>query len=352
MSVYDCDIAIIGAGIQGLFTSYLAMHEHPEYSVAVFERADIASGASGFAPGIQLAFGRSEAERNFARAGQFAWEQVFARWKWRAGRKLVLHWITKDVPVTRAAATEELQQLAVPNEMLIGDNPLKIDPGQHMLRGYCSYDPVRLVSERLHHEIIKRGVQLHVRTVIKSIENHRPDRLTLVTTEGRHFTCRYAVVAIGPWATDTLLTSLCHSAKDIRIKKVVALMIDHAPAQADTAIGFADDYAFLLPMLEKRQWLFSFSSDDWDVSPKENVKIDKEDIAKAQCILTRYGLPLNFDIDFSPCFCDTYTKNGLPRVVSADNDSRIVFVIGAAGNGFRFAPPLAAKALNKIFSGV
>ncbi len=51
------DLVVVGGGISGLYTALEAKRRTPGASVALIERASVGSGATAYAPGIQVAFG-------------------------------------------------------------------------------------------------------------------------------------------------------------------------------------------------------------------------------------------------------------------------------------------------------
>ena len=133
---------------------------------------------------------------------------------------------------------------------------LRLNAGQQILRGMCSYDRVAEEAERLKLELIKCRIQLREKTTVDSIVSER--KMPIFVMSGcQPITCRHVIIALGPWITMSPLVSLCQSVRNIRIKKVVALMVQHELENLDCAIDLADDYAFLLPM-GKRPMAFQF----------------------------------------------------------------------------------------------
>ena len=342
----ETDLAIIGGGILGLYTAVAAKKRWPDLSVAVYEKSMPGDGASRFAPGIQIAYGRSSEERELARLGIEAWEQVFETWNWRPGRKIPIQWITNNPEKIQNKSLETLTERTLVNTTGVEGLTSQLQPSKSF-EGTCSYDPVLCVIYKLTTEFIALGGEIYSDTDMCAVDSDDSNYLTLTDSDGCHYFTQKTIVTLGPWITHSPLRSLCHAAQQVRVKKVVAFELDIAPSYDDPALGLTDDYAFILPMHKEKKWLISFCSDHWDVSPNDRFCLIPKDSEKVDMILKRYFQ--SFEHEMSPLiFCDAYLPDGIPKVESSDYDTRIVFILGAGGNGFRFAPPIAEAALEHV----
>ena len=339
------DIVIVGGGILGLYTAVAAQKKWPHASVALFDKLSVGEGASHYAPGIQLAYSRNDKEKELAQIGMKRWRKHFNNWKWRSGRDLPIQWVSQQPDKIEKLALEVLS----PCQPFTGGSlgSLIVNDQLQMRQGLCSYDPVNQIVIKLKNEFEELGGILFHGVEIQSIVHYKSDFLLLQDQKGRHYISRQCVVSLGPWITQSPLKFLCSTTQNIKVKKVAALELNIAPNYEEPAMGFADDYAFLLPMYHEKKWLFSFSSDHWDVDPNHKLQLDSNDRDKAICILSKYFHLIPHDIS-SRVFCDAYLPNGIPQVEFADDNEKIVFVLAGAGNGFRFAPPISETAIEYL----
>ncbi len=341
------DLAIIGGGILGLYTAVAAKKRWPGHSVVVYEKSKPGDGASRFAPGIQIAYGRSSEERELARLGIEAWEQAFDTWNWRPGRKIPIQWITNNPEKIQNKSLEKLTERTLINATGLEGLTSQLQFSKSY-EGTCSYDPVLCVIYKLKAEFIALGGEIYGDKDLRVIDSEADSNyLTLTDSNGCHYFTQKTIVALGPWITHSPLRSLCNAAQQVRVKKVIAFELDIAPSYDEPALGLTDDYAFILPMYKEKKWLISFSSDHWDVSPNDRLCLLPKDIEKVDMILKRYFQ--SFEHEMSPLiFCDAYLPDGIPKVENSDHDTRIAFILGGGGNGFRFAPPIAEAALERV----
>jgi hypothetical protein len=98
----------------------------------------------------------------------------------------------------------------------------------------------------------------------------------------------------------------------------------------------------------RRQWLFSFRADQWDVEPKKHaLEISTRDRALALGIVDRYRLGSPDDYLGGRVFCDAYTPTGEP-LAERVGDTPIVIAGAGSGAGFRLSPGLADEALRLL----
>jgi glycine/D-amino acid oxidase-like deaminating enzyme len=165
---------------------------------------------------------------------------------------------------------------------------------------------------------------------------------------GERVTADSVVLAPGPWlaapAWRERLTPL-----ETRVKKVVALHIEQPPAAGDGVVVFHDEDAFLLPLHEQRRWLFSYTSQTWDVDPDRLTgSICPSDLAEAREVLISRAPALADAARSGRVFCDAYSPDREPRVRVLDDEGRLVFAGAANGSGYRLAPAIAAEAAHLL----
>lgn len=135
----------------------------------------------------------------------------------------------------------------------------------------------------------------------------------------------------------------------MRVKKVLSLHLVPKPTARCPALAFQEDYAFLIPMPEEAYWLFSLSSDEWDVEPHaRSLRVTAADVEKAMSILFRWSPGEVPQILSARVFCDCYTADAMPLVAPHSSGEPVVFLGAGSGNGFRFGPPCAQDALDLL----
>jgi glycine/D-amino acid oxidase-like deaminating enzyme len=133
---------------------------------------------------------------------------------------------------------------------------------------------------------------------------------------------------------------------EIRVKKVVAFHIHKKPPENARAIFYPDYDAFLLPVKESGNWVFSYTCDHWDVKPDANVlHVDADNRDKALAVLEKMAPNFVPYCAGGHAFCDTYSKDYIPVVAKGLQGDNLVIITGANGAGFRLAPALANNAI-------
>jgi glycine/D-amino acid oxidase-like deaminating enzyme len=352
MSVNAYDLAIVGGGVMGLYTALEAKRHYPEARVVVLEKASIGAGASHYAPGIQVAIGRTKVERDLARRGLQAWDRLFPRESWPVGRRCDLFWIASDAASLRDwHVGDGLGPSSSSNLMsrLSCFAAAAIPPDRAVLVDWCSYSPVRDIVGELERRL--KGIGCEIRENF-DVADVRPDGVgvDILSVDGRTLRAGRAVVAIGPWLPGSRLLSDAQLRHQPRVKKVVSFHLDRRPTPDCPAIAIQEDYAFLIPMIENGYWLFSFTSNHWDVIPlASELHVDEADIEGGMAILKKWFPEVTPSILSTRVFCDCYAADGIPFVAPHRFSRRVAFVGGGSGNGFRFAPPRAEDVLDAVW---
>jgi glycine/D-amino acid oxidase-like deaminating enzyme len=344
------ELVVVGGGIMGLCVAAEAKRRAPGIAVAVVDRGRVGSGASAHSPGIQIAIGRTPAERRLAARGLREWRGMFSEGGWAFGRRCDLFWIAADPASLRDMHVGDGLSDAPPRALksrLASLSPLLVPDGHAVLADRCSYSPVELIAEALRSRLAGSGC-----VFLEGLEAEglRPSgaEAAVHNHDGSIVTGESVVVSIGPWAPGSALIADAGLAA-LRVKKVVSLHLALQPTPDCPAIAFQEDYAFLVPMPEEGHWLFSFTSDHWDVDPiPGTLQVEQSDVDKAMGILRKWfpdGVP---EVGSARVFCDCYSADGVPFAALFRGSRRVAFVGAGSGNGFRFAPPCAQDALDLL----
>ncbi len=146
-----------------------------------------------------------------------------------------------------------------------------------------------------------------------------------------------------------VLSGAAARAAEVRIKKVVAFHIDEVPPPGASALFLPASDAYLMPLPTRRQWLFSFRSDEWDCAPQgRELTITNADRATANALLHQYLPGMLAKDRGGRVFCDSYTPSGTPMVARSPDNDALVVVGAGSGAGFRFAPGVAETAIQMV----
>jgi glycine/D-amino acid oxidase-like deaminating enzyme len=346
------DLAIVGGGIVGAWTLYLATLRHPHWRIVLVDRYRAGEGATAHSAGVLLATGRSARERKLAAISADLYGNVHAPFGLSTTRADVF-WVAD------ARSTEEVRAVAV--DFSIGGGSIMqaelerrlgvsthLDAAQTVLRGgtAISHDP-GLIARSLISASLRSANVSCIEGVAVTTMQPSPPGTELGLADGRLLHAGRSVVAVGPWIVEQPFEPFA-DAHDVRIKKVVALHIDRAPQPDAAAVFFPQEDAYLMPLPARNQWLFSFRSDEWDCRPgKHALEINDRDRNVAKAVLRRY-LPDLADLCCGGrVFCDAYTSTGEP-LVRLDPSRAAVFAGAGSGAGFRLAPGIAEEALHLI----
>ncbi|MGY3591633.1 glycine/D-amino acid oxidase-like deaminating enzyme [Bradyrhizobium sp. USDA 4341] len=347
------DLAVVGAGVMGLSAALIAASDRPEKSIVILERDIIGSGASGFAPGIQINICRNEKESKLFDRGSKFWREIYPGGHWPKGRDCDVFWLTRNpnefarqssvgcpTPSTSFALAERLSSL--PRFISPSDVAVMLDRGS-----YCQVDAI--VQDMVQRLKIK-GVAICESTSIARIRQG-PRGILLQAYDESELSAMRAILAIGPWLPESPLREHLTDEPRLRVKKVVALHLAARPTPNCPMIGLFDDYAFLIPMIEQGYWLFSFTSQEWDVKPdRDELRVNSDDLARASAILAKWFSAAPPAVASVRVFCDCYSDDGIPFCRPARDVAGLHVIGGGAGNGFRFGPACAEEAVRSLES--
>jgi glycine/D-amino acid oxidase-like deaminating enzyme len=350
------DLVIVGGGIVGAWTLWLAQRRFPHWRIVLVERFRNGDGATAHSAGVLLATGRTPREKRLA---------AFSAEHYREMRSaLALRTSAADVFwISDAAHVEALQQVAV--DFSIEDEsvspqrlverliaPLNVGASEVVLKGgvAVSHDPSAIARGLIEASLRSNNVCCVEGAAVRGVEASQSS-VDLLLDDGVRILAERAVVAAGPWLAGEPFVQRFGALpfmRGLRVKKVVALHVDQPPPPDAAALFLPEADAYLMPLPLRRQWLFSFRADQWDVEPKKHaLEISTHDRALALSIVARYGLGSPDDYLGGRVFCDAYTPTGEPLAERVP-DTPVVIAGAGSGAGFRLSPGLADEALRLL----
>ncbi len=346
------DIAIVGAGIVGAQVAYQAQQRHPDWNVLLIDRSIAGSGVSQYSGGLDHPFGWSPEQKVLASESLDLYGQLKRDIPEAPFFDLPLYGITREEnsalmlsrftkPGAHRADAGELRLLTETySDLHIADDQVAITGCRG---GYG--DPGGVVSA------IVRRLRANGRTSVvegakvESIRSEGDDHL-LSTADGREFRSRRLVIATGPWMLNGPGMDVMRE-HEVRIKKIVALHIEMTPTLESPILFFLDDDSYLLPVVHRGHWIFSFPSTHWDCIPTiDALTIAADDRERAHGILSKYSRTLVERCTNGRVFCDAYTQSRLPVIAPVPGLQRASVAGACSGFGFRLAPAIARRALD------
>jgi glycine/D-amino acid oxidase-like deaminating enzyme len=350
MNTRHFDLAVIGGGIVGAWAAYLAATRFRNVRTVLIERSVVGAGATSRSAGVSLPVGRTPWVQNLVARSVILQREILERLS-------VTPHPTKALWVFEAASAASLQSsligfklaaLSADEQTLLGRAlpTLTLGPGEIVCTGgmALTFDAAELARALVAYARGSDNVVcwegLDVVSTITSSEG-----LRLALSDGTSLFASKAILTVGPWILGSLGTAAARTRR-LRIKKVAAFHLDMKPEQDAPAVFFPASDAYLMPMPNRRQWLFSFRSEEWDCEPQsQNVRLTRQDRETAGEVLNRY-LPGGIEsCRGGRVFCDAYSPTGEPIVNCHPEHPALVVANAGAGAGFRMAPGLAETAM-------
>ncbi len=336
-------IAILGAGIAGCLIARELLFARPAARITVVDRDLAGLGASQRSAGLQFPVGRTERIRSWAATSRDYYRDLAAQ------HPAAAHHPVEAVAACRPERAEELRRHCIgPGEIRIGLDPI---PGLVDARADlatwdmpdCHSADVGALVQWLARSLRGRAALLEGSRVEAVAET---DDLVCVTlASGEKLEVDRLVLAPGPWANAAAWKALT-APLEIQIKKVVAFHIDHPAAPGSCAILFPEEDAFIVPLVHRGHWLYSYTCQEWDYDPDTPVGgVSPANLDEAGAILRRYAPDAARRIRGGRVFCDAYGPAREPIVTKVGKSGRIVFAGAANGSGYRLAPAIAAQAM-------
>jgi glycine/D-amino acid oxidase-like deaminating enzyme len=324
----DADVVVIGAGVVGCLVATEVLARVPHRRVTVIDKGLVGGGASRFSAGLHFPRGATPRVRALAAYCQHWYEDLRRR--------------EPQVPIHPVGMTVVSSEEATVREHYLPTARLRAVERGWAVDGahYAAVEPLtQFLAARLRDRVAFREG-----TAVTSVES-TPDGVILTLGNGGRLTAGRVVLAPGPWlAWPELLGPL-----GVRVKKVVALHVELPVTPDDRVTVFHDEDAFLLPLVHRGHWLFSYTSPDWDVTPDALTGgLSADDLDRGRAILARHAPKFSPYCFSGRVFCDAYSPDRTPIVRPVTADGRVLFAGAASGSGYRLAPAIAAAAADLL----
>jgi D-arginine dehydrogenase len=343
------DFAIVGAGIIGCMTAREIASRAGDASAVVVDRDLVGCGATLRSAGLHVPRGGTERVRRMAAYSHDFYERLK-----QTLPSLPIHPLRLAV-VASETSEAQLRSVYLDRARLsrvdgLPSREVRVPEGAAAWAGEgCQYADVRAVAQAVARELRPRVV-FHEGVRVTTVEP-TARAVTLGLSSGETLTVGQVVLAPGPWLHAPAWRSLLEPLR-LRVKKIVALHIDLSPSDRDGTVLFHDEDAFLLPLVDRGHWLFSYTSQEWDVDPDTVAAgLSPRDVEEACECLCRYAPTLVDRVAGGRVFCDAYSPEREPRVQALDAAGRVVFAGAAGGSGYRLAPAIAAEAADLLGLG-
>ncbi|HEU5271592.1 MAG TPA: FAD-binding oxidoreductase [Jatrophihabitans sp.] len=337
---------VVGAGIIGTLVAYELAGRAPQPTLTVLDRDGVGAGASRRSAGLHLLRGGTERVREMSRYSAEFYRKLLENQPFLPIYQLPEATVVSSRPAAEALAAylpeaEPVRLAALPNQQI----RLPEQAGRWRIDG-CHQADVYGVSLALAREL-RRRVRYREGVRVTGLEPVADGvRIRLGTGEQLH--ADQVVLAPGPWLHAPAWRELV-APLGLRVKKIVALHVEQVPGERDRAVIFSDEDAFLIPLVHRGHWLFSYTCPEWDVDPDHLYDgLSAENLEQARQCLRRYSPSLAEDCTSGRVFCDAYSMNAEPQVSRLDDAGRIVFAGAANGSGYRLAPAIAAEAVDLL----
>lgn len=343
----ECELAIVGSGIVGAWTSFLSGAAVPAADTIVLEKGAPSSGATMYSPGHCHPYG--DGPRQYALASRSH--------RFYTSRRLIERDLVIRLPLlgivssslASAVVSGYLDEKPVVfdsyrSECIAASLGLSIGSSQVVHGGTSTYfGKAWKITQYLLSLFRASGGTIWDGCKVAAAEDCGRG-IRLITSCGKCIIAKRVV-----FATGTMLQSRigsCVPNFSARRKKVCAL---HLSVQLDSFVYLHDDDSYLMPRKDLGFTIFSFPSDDWDCeSTQDNLFISENDISKATRILKRYSPFLSSTIAGGRVSSDCYSPDHNPGAWRR-GDADVVWAGLGSGFGFRLAPAVATEALELLF---
>jgi D-arginine dehydrogenase len=338
---------VIGAGIIGSLTAHEILTRAPRSAVTMIDRDTVGSGASRRSAGLHFPRGSTERVREMSR-----YSEDFYRKLVKNQPGLPIYSLPQASVITSRRNAQHTAEAYLPQAELVELRALP-NPGMRLPNDASLWriDGCHQADVYGLSVVLASGLrrQAQVREGLKVIALESSDSgVALRLGSGERIAADQAVLAPGPWLAAPAWRELL-APLGMRVKKIVALHVERVPSETDRAIIFHDEDAFLIPLVNRGHWLFSYTCQEWDVDPDALYQgLSGDNIGQARECLRRYSPSLAEDCRSGRVFCDAYSTTGEPQVQTVDPAGRIVFAGAANGSGYRLAPAIASQAVDLL----
>jgi methionyl-tRNA synthetase len=339
------DLAVVGGGVTGCFTAYQALRSHPDWTVLLLERSTIGAGATAWSAGVSFPLAGTAGHRELVRASAAEYAALPPDVARRCLRPVPMIYVVghdgRDALRRRLVDVEPREVTEAERQRVMAMLPdLRLRVGERLLthdgHGFA------VDAAALARELVAGGGEVVEGAHVEIVERDGAQfRLSAGDTE---WLARRVVVATGPWPMPTPLPE----PPTARRKRIAALHAELAGRSDDPLVYFVDDDLFVLPR-PNGPALVSFYRDEWDTDPSTvDGTATAEDVRLGTEALRRRSVLAADAVTGGRAFCDLYTEQRLPVVVSDPALPGLAAIRGGSGSGVRLAPALAAAALRAV----
>ncbi|TNH42948.1 FAD-dependent oxidoreductase [Photorhabdus luminescens] len=337
------NIAIIGGGIIGTIIAKEIKKLNPELSIAILEKRLLGFGSSFYSAGVHFPRGNSEYVRKMSLYSHEYYQKMIT--EGAPIYPLTTELITernnkKDTLDSYLSLTEFMPIKSSSNK----DIDISLLPEINIFQGKgCHYadvfNVVNLLIRKLR-PLIKIYEGTSVNTLQKLTKGYQ-----LGLSTGEQLEVEKVILSPGSWIAEPAWCDQV-SSLGIRVKKIVAAHIRQIPKPQDPLTIFHDEDAFLLPCHNRGHWLFSYTSQEWDVEPQNIYALEPKDLSEARDVLSKYSPSLAQKIYDGRVFCDAYSVSRKPIITYLDEN--LIFAGATNGAGYRLAPAIAANVIKLL----
>jgi glycine/D-amino acid oxidase-like deaminating enzyme len=339
-------VIVAGAGIIGSVIVREILAAQPGTEIIVIDRDLAGSGATRRSAGLHFAAGRTDRIRAMAAMSERYYQALSAH-----DPSLPIYPVALNAVAFGAAAESARSKFVNAGPIEASPTCAKAAIGQPQGASVwsvpaCHYSDVGALTDRLVRDFRPAVSMLEGVTVVR-IEEEEGVAIAVLST-GETLMANRLVLAPGPWVNASAWRAMV-APLGIRVKKIVAFHLDASVGEADAAVLFPEEDAFLLPLQHRGHWLFSYTCLDWDVDPDAPPPgVNQRNLDEAQAVLRRYAPDLAGRLRSGRVFCDAYSPSREPIVATIGESGRIIFAGAANGSGYRLAPGIAAETLGLL----
>jgi glycine/D-amino acid oxidase-like deaminating enzyme len=337
-------VAIVGAGIIGCLAAREVTQRDSAASVTLLDRDAVGAGATRRSAGLHLLRGASARTRHMSSYSHSYYAELAS-----GNPETPIYPVRATVVADPDQMARYLPQAQPEQVPAPPDKDVTAPPDMRTWRISGShYCDVYLLAQAL-------ALQLRLRPQVDVLEgvtvtalDSKDDGVTVRCGTSAELDVRAVILSPGPWLAAPAWRDMV-APLALRVKRIVALHIARRPTPKDEAILLDCDDAFLLPLVHRGHWLFSYSCREWDVDPDAPTQgLTAAHLSAAKDCLRRYSPALADACRGGRLFCDAYSPDGDPVVRALDPAGRIVFAGAAGGSGYRLGPAIAAEAVDLL----
>jgi glycine/D-amino acid oxidase-like deaminating enzyme len=346
------DLAVVGGGILGCFTTYLAARSHPDWRVVLLERRSIGAGATGWSAGVSFPLAATPGHRDLVDASAEGYAELDEAIIRRCIRPVPMVYVLRrdQEPAFRHRLVgAQLRPLLPPESARVARMlpDVRLAPDEmvvtHDGHGFAIDAPA--LADAL---VASAGAGVEVRLGESVRAVHRDGDGYRLVTDTTAVPARRVVVACGPWALPVGQPAPLPEPPGARRKRIAALHVAVTVGPGDPLVYFVADDLFLLPLTDGTV-LASFYRDEWDTDPDSlDGRADTDDLRNGGDVLRRRSAAAADAVTGGRAFCDLYTEHRLPVVLHDPARPGLATIRGGSGSGVRLAPALAARAVRAV----